>query len=169
MGLFVPLVLVQPLVVRRSSLTPGQKGSLGEIAVVKELVQQGYAVYLPFGNNTRVDMIAESPCGALIRVQVKATVSLPNGSAMVKLFKQTLDPKYNYHYAKTDFDVLAAYIMDWDEVAFIHSDELYRDKDKRGGVTFRRSAALNNQSKGINLLSDYRRFPFPFDSPQRLL
>jgi hypothetical protein len=150
------------------TMTPGQKGSLGEIAVIKELVLQGYAAFVEVGNTSRVDLIAVAPCHTAIRVQVKCTTS-KDGCASAKLLKQTLDPKYTYHYGRDDWDVLAVYIDDWDEVVFIHAHELFEGKEKRGMVTFRRGATGNNQTKGVNLTSAYKKFPFPFDRPERLL
>ena len=47
-----------------------RKGSIAELAVATQLVQEGWNVLLPYGENTRYDLVAERD-GRFIRLQVK--------------------------------------------------------------------------------------------------
>lgn len=134
---------------------PVVKGELGEISVFKEMKTQGLAVFPEMGNNSRVDVIGMDDEGHLYKVQVKCTTST-KGKAVLTLRKQTMDPRYNYKYRRSDVDVYALYIEDRDVVIFISSEEIFKDKDVRTDMTFR----IDPPSNGIVKKShnDYRNY-----------
>ncbi|MGV4984544.1 group I intron-associated PD-(D/E)XK endonuclease [Streptomyces sp. NRAIS4] len=51
-------------------LSPKARGELTEVVVLAKLIEYGYSVSLPFGDNCRYDMIVDDGAG-LHRVQVK--------------------------------------------------------------------------------------------------
>jgi hypothetical protein len=48
------------------------KGILSEVKVIARLVETGRAVSIPFGDNSRYDLVVEEPDGKLVRVQIKS-------------------------------------------------------------------------------------------------
>ena len=46
------------------------KGSIAELAVAAELVKEGWHILVPYGENTRYDLVAEKD-GRFVRIQVK--------------------------------------------------------------------------------------------------
>jgi|SRR5699024_7258096 len=48
-----------------------RKGDLTEALVIAELKKRGIPVSIPFGDNERYDIVAETPNGGLLKVQIK--------------------------------------------------------------------------------------------------
>jgi hypothetical protein len=136
-------------------MKPCDKGDLGEISVAKELRLQGFDVFLPIGNGTKVDIVVDNGV-RLFRIQVKCTSSMKDETATLNLRKNTLNPKYNYNYKETDVDVFALYVDDWDRVVFIASKEAFEGNAKRTMVTFRKARSRSSKSK---VIADYGKFP----------
>ena len=57
-----------------TSLHSLHKGALGELAVKKDLLEQGYNVYEPVVDVDQVDLVVELSNGAMKRVQVKTVM-----------------------------------------------------------------------------------------------
>ena len=58
------------------------KGALGELAVQKDLIRQGYNIYAPVVDVDQVDLIVELGNGGMKRVQVKTVMNLKRGTAV---------------------------------------------------------------------------------------
>ena len=54
------------------NLTSKQKGNLTELQCITAFYENGYAVSIPYGENSRYDFIADI-YGKLIRIQVKTS------------------------------------------------------------------------------------------------
>ena len=67
-----------PLLAVLWSMNPKAKGEISEAAVLARLVDQGYPVSIPFGNNQRYDFIVETG-KALVRVQCKTGKACDDG------------------------------------------------------------------------------------------
>ena len=135
-------------------MTPAEKGELGEAAIYKALKRMGFAVFPEMGNSSKVDAIAMDTNGELYKIQIKATTS-KNGVAQLNVKKCTLNPRYNYVYSHTDFDVFALYIEDRDIVAFIPSSILL---SIRKTMTIRIDPA-KRKDKITNNISAFLSFP----------
>ena len=123
------------------------KGSIGEIAVVKDLYLHGYPVFTEFGDNCKVDLIVLIDYKP-IKIQVKASTS-KNGT--VTLFRRSSGPGYSYQYTSDEVDVVAGYILDKDIVFYVPMTELCN----KTTMTFRFSPAKNGQTHNINELNNY--------------
>lgn len=77
-----------------SLVNPTQKGTLGEIAVCKDLIQLGYKVFVEFGNFSKIDLIALDDEFEVYKIQVKAIES-KDEVVTVYSIKTCLNPKYN--------------------------------------------------------------------------
>ena len=139
-------------------MTPNHKGAIGEIAVTKELMQQGFDVYAAVGHASKIDLVCIGSDAKPKRIQVKYSVTSKE-VAVLYLRKNCLDPKYTYHYSRSDVDVFALYVADKDTVVFISSSELFAEKDQLKEASFRFAPPNNNQTKGCRMASDYLTFP----------
>ena len=109
-------------------------GSLGELAVRKELHKQGYNVYIPQCDNDGVDMVVEHrKHNTFKRVNVKTITKLKTSTSIeVRMAK---------HVGSGRVDCIAAYYMPEDVIAFIP----YDNKAEYLNLALRN--AKNNQNK----------------------
>ena len=130
---------------------PNQKGTLGEIAVCKELIKLDYSVFIEFGNHSKVDLIALDKEFNTYKIQIKATES-KNELVEVYSTKNCLNPKYNSIYTVKQIDVFAVYVIDKDLGFYISAKELLQN----GKVSkFRLSGSKNGQKKIVRYVKDY--------------
>ncbi|MGI8470436.1 MAG: group I intron-associated PD-(D/E)XK endonuclease [Pyrinomonadaceae bacterium] len=133
---------------------PTQKGTLGEIAVCKNLIQLGYKVFVEFGNFSKIDLIVLDDEFEVYKIQVKAVES-KNEVATIYSIKTCLNPKYNSIYTVHQVDVFAVYIIDRDLVFYVSAKEIL----KNGKASkFRLSKSKNGQKKKVRYVEDYLNF-----------
>ena len=130
---------------------PNKKGSLGEIAVTKELLKLGYEVFLEAGSSSKVDLIFLTKDFKPIKVQIKTTYS-KNDVVLVPIKKKCLNPKYNSKYTIEQIDMFAIYVIDLDKVVYITANEALCNNQS---VAFRISEPKNHQAKNVRSLKDY--------------
>ena len=131
-------------------LTAKQKGNLTELQCLTAFYQEGCHVSLPYGENSRYDMIVDVQ-GKLIRVQVK-TSSLKNNSNDAITFScrsshvNSTGVK-NIKYTDEEIDYFATF---WEGQCYlIPVSECSTEK------ILRFSPPRNGQIKGISFASDY--------------
>lgn len=135
-------------------LNPSKKGTLGEIAVCKELCLSGFDVFVGFGNHSKIDLIVLDENYRTFKIQVK-TVNSKNEVVEVYSVKNCLNPKYNSTYTTAQIDVFAVYVCDKDFVFYITAEELL----KNGKCSkFRFSESKNGQQKKVRFVKDYLDF-----------
>ena len=109
-------------------------GSLGELAVRKELHKQGYNVYIPQCDNDGVDMVVEHrKHNTFKRVNVKIVTKLKTSTS--------IEIRMTRHVGSGRVDTIAAYYMPEDVIAFIP----YDNKSECLSLALRN--AKNNQNK----------------------
>tara|TARA_R100000687_G_scaffold75368_1_gene66772 strand:- start:312 stop:722 length:411 start_codon:yes stop_codon:yes gene_type:complete len=121
-------------------------GSLGELAVRKELHKQGYNVYIPQCDNDGVDMVVEHrKHNTFKRVNVKTITKLKTSTS--------IEVRMTRHVRSGRVDCIAAYYMPEDVIAFIP----YDDKTDCFNLALRN--AKNNQNKHRLWFWAYTEFP----------
>ena len=127
-----------------TSLHSLHKGALGELAVKKDLLEQGYNVYEPVVDVDQVDLVVALSNGAMKRVQVITVTKLNRGTAI----------EVNLHkYKNTNrIDVVAVYFLPKDIIA-------YYPYDNSHGLSLAITTGKNNQTKGRKWFYSYDRFP----------
>tara|TARA_Y100000361_G_scaffold59010_1_gene51627 strand:- start:210 stop:650 length:441 start_codon:yes stop_codon:yes gene_type:complete len=127
-----------------TSLHSLNKGALGELAVQKDLIRQGYNIYAPVVDVDQVDLIVELGNGGMKRVQIKTVMNLKRGTAVeVNLTK----------YKDTNrIDVVAVYFLPKDIIA-------YYPYDNKHALSLALVTGKNNQTKGRKWFYSYERFP----------
>lgn len=135
-------------------INPNKKGTLGEIAVCKELMQLGYSVFVEFGNSSKVDLIVLDENYKTYKIQVKAIES-KNDCIVVYSIKNCLNSKYNSTYTTEQVDVFAIYIINKDLIFYISAKELLQNSKVS---KFRLSTTKNGQQKNIRYVENYLDF-----------
>ncbi|MDQ2747290.1 MAG: group I intron-associated PD-(D/E)XK endonuclease [Acidobacteriota bacterium] len=133
---------------------PNIKGTLGEAAVCKDLLQLGYSVFLEFGNHSKIDLIALDENFNCIKVQIKV-INSKNECVSVYSVKNCLNPKYNSVYTVKQVDVFAVYVIDKDIIFYVSAKEILQNGKSSN---FRLSLSKNGQSKSVRYVDDYLNF-----------
>jgi PD-(D/E)XK endonuclease len=131
-----------------------QKGNLGELKVAADLVTRGCSLYIPFGEDSDYDLIADYE-GRLHRVQVKYTKS--DGQVIVVRCRSHSLTKGKVRRTK----IYTAAMVDWIAVFDATTERCYYvpswmlGVDGCGGLRLRLVPARNGQSLRIRRAEDY--------------
>lgn len=120
------------------------KGKIGELAVYKDLIKQGYNIYTPVVDSDQVDLVVELKNGAMNKVQIKAVTELKRGTAVTVDLTKYKDTKR--------IDVVAVYYLPKDIVAYVPYDNSH-------ALSLALSTGKNNQTKGRKWFYSYDRYP----------
>lgn len=82
-------------------------------------------IYIPFGDNERVDLIADFN-GKLNKIQVKTSLKAENGKMVFDLSTSTFHRKngFRYTYTKADVDYFALYNIKRDVILLIKQEDV---------------------------------------------
>ena len=133
---------------------PNKKGTLGEIAVCKELLRLGYSIYVEVGNHSKVDLIVLDENYRTYKIQVKTTSS-KNEIVEVYSTKNCLNPRYNSTYTTKQVDIFAVYVIDKDLILYISAKEILKNSKIS---KFRFSPSKNGQITNVRYAKDYLNF-----------
>jgi hypothetical protein len=120
------------------------KGKMGELAIRRDLLSQGYNFYLPEVDVTQVDMIVETSIFAIKRVQIKTVTKLRRGTAV-----EVDTTKYK---DKNRVDVVAIYYEPKDIIAYVPYENTH-------AISLALATGKNNQTKNRKWFYSYERFP----------
>lgn len=128
-----------------------QIGAISETACLAKFVELGWAVYLPYGDNARADMIIERPgVGRCEKVQVK-TARLRNGKLQASCCSSYEHRGRRAKGYVGEVDWFAFYSPDLRQVYMVRPEDVGKNM-----VTFRLSKTQNNQQKGVRIAQDYQ-------------
>ncbi len=129
------------------------KGDLAELKVAADLLERGYRIAIPFGEDHDFDLILCRD-DKLERVQVKYTES--NGTfVLVRTRSHSLTNgkvKRTKYYTAATVDWIAVYDKGTDRCYYVPASEL---GSGRSGLRLRLTEPLNCQKIGIRYASDY--------------
>ena len=131
-----------------------QKGDLGVLKAQLDLFEQGFVLLNPMTEHAPFDLVAYKD-KKFLRIQVKYKSVDKTGSITVH-FRSCWADKNGTHMQQVDkgeVDIYCIYCPDTDECYYFNPTEFNRS------VTLRVKMPKNNQSKNINLATDYRRVP----------
>lgn len=120
------------------------KGRIGELAVHKDLIKQGYNIYTPVVDSDQVDLVVELKNGGMNKVQIKTVTELKRGTAVTVDLTKYKDTKR--------IDVVAVYYLPKDIVAYVPYDNSH-------ALSLALSTGKNNQTKGRKWFYSYDRYP----------
>jgi hypothetical protein len=130
------------------------EGDLAELKVACDLVERGYQIAFPFGEDWDFDLVVLRN-GCLERVQVKHSVS-KNGVIPVKCRSHSLTNgrvRHTKHYTSETIDWLGIYDRTTDACFYVKATEL---GSGRSMLHLRLIPTRNGQSAGIRYADDYR-------------
>jgi len=122
------------------------KGSIAELIVASHLMEEGWNMLLPVGENNRYDLVGEKD-GKFIRIQVKY-VTPKNGVLEVNC--RSSNNWSVLHYSEKDIDVLAVYDSVNKSVYVIPVSKI-----NRSSLKLRVSATKNNQKAKVHFAQDF--------------
>jgi len=131
---------------------PKDIGDRSTLAIVFALRSHGYGVFLPFGENTRIDLILENG-SVLRRVQCK-TGRLRDGTvrfATCSTYAHHPNPKVRRRVYHGEIDDFAVYCPELGAVYLVPIDDI----DAKSGGTLRVDPPRNNQKKGVRFAAPY--------------
>ena len=98
-------------------------GNIGESKVIAKFCEFGIPIFIPFGDNERIDLIAQF-FGKLNRIQIK-TSSVDNGEYVIFPTSSSYNHTTNKHrqfYDKSMIDYFALYNIKRDQIYIIPVD-----------------------------------------------
>jgi hypothetical protein len=131
---------------------PKDIGDRSTLAIIFALRLRGYSVFVPFGENTRIDLIVERG-SRLSRVQCK-TGRLRNGAIVFNTcstYAHHPNPKITKRGYAGEIDEFAVFCPETGGVYCIPIEDMPTKEHGRLRVT----GARNNQSKGIRFAAPY--------------
>ena len=120
------------------------KGKIGELALYKDLIEQGYNIYTPVVDSDQVDLVVELENNSMQRVQIKTVTELKRGTAVSVDLTKYKD--------KNRIDVVAVYYLPKNIVAYVPYDNSH-------ALSLALSTGKNNQTKGRKWFYSYDRYP----------
>ncbi|MBI2444358.1 MAG: hypothetical protein HYV42_03925 [Candidatus Magasanikbacteria bacterium] len=126
------------------------KGDIGELVVAVKLLQDGWHVAFPYGENLKYDLVVEKQ-GIMKRVQVKS-VFPKNGVLHVNC--RSSNNWSVIHYQPEDFEILATVDLESKEVYFIPSKQISKTL-----IDLRLIPTKNKQKSKINYAEDFKTMP----------
>ena len=129
-----------------SKLQKKTKGDIAELAVAKKLIENGWKVLFPYGENHRYDLVIEKN-NKFVRIQVKY-VTPKNGALEINC--RSSNNWSVLHYSPKDIDIIAAYNSYDGEIYFIPVSKINRSLFK-----LRIAPAKNNQKLKIHFAKDF--------------
>jgi PD-(D/E)XK endonuclease len=134
-------------------LHPKDVGDRSTLAIMYALRTLGFAIYVPFGENTRTDLILESSSGGLRRVQCK-TGRYRRGAvlfATCSSYAHHPHPKITKRDYIGEVDDFAVFCPDLGAVYLIPIEDL----PSGGRATLRVDPPRNNQFNGVRFARAY--------------
>jgi PD-(D/E)XK endonuclease len=131
---------------------PKDIGDRSTLAIILALQEQGWATYLPFGENTRTDLVIERG-GKLSRVQCK-TGRLRNGSvvfAPCSTYGHHRDPRVVRRTYEGEVDEFAVFCPELGSVYLVPIDEVRA----KSALALRIDSPRNGRRQGIRWAAGY--------------
>ncbi len=119
----------------------------GELRFAAEFVRQGWNVFLPYGDDSPIDLLIEKS-GEFKRVQVKTTSPI-NGAVICRL--KSSNNWQVKKYTKKEIDFFGIYDVENKKGYFIPIEEV----EGMTEIYLRINEAKNNQKEGIRLAQNY--------------
>ena len=122
------------------------KGYIAEMIVASRLMEDGWHILFPVGENIRYDLVAEKE-GKFLRVQVK--YATPKGGVLNVNCRSSNNWSV-LHYSEKEIDLIAVYNANDREIYYIPVSEINHSLFK-----LRLEKTKNNQKKKINLAENF--------------
>lgn len=123
-----------------------QIGNIGEAKVLAKFLELGYAVYLPFGDNEKADLVVDLN-GSLKKIQIKTTNTTVDGYYIID-FRNCKNhkccPNSNQKYTAEEIDYFATYCIERDTICLFDIKKM-----SNATIRLRYEPSKNGQIEGI--------------------
>lgn len=126
-------------------------GNIGESIAISEFVKRELPVFVPFGQNSPVDILTFLN-GKFVKIQVKTTEEVKNGAMEFDISRTNGFTGRRKMYEKNEVDYFFLYCVENDFRGLIS----YEDLNSRYSLKIRCEKAKNGQTKKINNIEKYR-------------
>ena len=126
-------------------------GNIGDQIAVSEFVKRELPVFLPFGQNTPVDILVYLN-EKFLKIQVKTTEEVKNGVMEFDISRTNGFTGRRKTYEKNEVDYFFLYCVENDFRGLIS----YEDLNSRYSLRIRCEKTKNRQAKKINNIENYR-------------
>lgn len=125
-------------------------GNIGESIALTEFVKKGISVFIPFGQNTPMDLISFVN-GEFFKIQVKKTQKVKNGTMIFEMCRTNGFTLERTPYTVDDTDFFFLYCIENNYMGLVNFNEV------QGLITLtlRVDKPRNNQIKGIRFADTY--------------
>lgn len=123
-------------------------GDKGESIILAEAITKGYIVSIPFGDNSKYDLVIDRGLG-LEKIQVKYHTGDGEEIRAICKYNRGYDPG---KYTKNDIDAIIVYDSFTKKSYYIPAEYL---GEGRNTITLRLKPTKNNQEKGIVWAKDF--------------
>ena len=127
------------------------KGLTTELKCMEKFIEYGFIVSVPYGNNSRYDLLLDGGKGHYIRIQCKTAHSNENGSYTINTANSvsTISKRRIKYYDNTQIDFIASIIEN--QLVIIPVDLISNCKSK----VFRAELPKYGSKSTCNLIEDY--------------
>ena len=132
-------------------MTNKRKGMLGEVKVMAKLIELGYNVAVPYGDNAPYDLILDYN-GTLLRLQVKTSSGTSDGKTSFEIGRRRRNSKgqRRVQYSKDEIDYFALYSVVRDKIYLVSADDAPSEE-----ISIRYEPTKNNNVIGVHMEDDY--------------
>jgi len=126
-------------------------GNLGEVKVLCKLIELGYNVSIPYGDNTPYDLIIEKDC-KLYKIQIKASTQTSEGKTTFELSgrRRNSTGQKTSTYTNQDVDYYALYSIVRDKIYLVS----FKDASSNS-INIRFENPKNNNFTNVKMENDY--------------
>lgn len=125
-------------------------GNIGESVAISEFVKFGIPVFMPFGQNTPVDLLV-CVSGKFLKIQVKTTENAKDDVMKFDIARTNGFTKERNPYLKDEVDYFFLYCIENEYKGLIEFKQL----KSLTQINIRCNKPKNNQIKGINFADEY--------------
>lgn len=125
-------------------------GDIGEAKVLADLIEKGYTVLVPWGDNLPYDLVIERD-GEFERIQVKCNNR--NNDEIIYVSCTSSNARWVYQYTEDMVEWIACYSTLIKECYYIPSSYL---QGGRGSIKLRLKPTKNNQEKKVLWAKDFK-------------
>ena len=127
------------------------KGLTTELKCMEKFIEYGFIVSIPYGNNSRYDLLLDGGNGKYIRIQCKTAHLNENGSYTINTANSvsTMTKRTVKHYDSTQIDFIASIIEE--ELVIIPVNLISNSKSK----IFRTELPKFGAKSSCNLIQDF--------------
>ena len=127
------------------------KGLTTELKCMEKFIEYGFIVSIPYGNNSRYDLLLDGGNGKYIRIQCKTAHLNENGSYTINTANSvsTMTKRTVKHYDSTQIDFIASIVEE--QLVIIPVDLISNSKSK----VFRTELPKFGAKSSCNLIQDF--------------